>query len=97
MLTNPVNILIAHRRVNVEIGTEAAQFPEKEYIHGSFLAVHARMHFKCMRALTTAPTHRAGHFKKIHYDRMMAAIFVSLTNCTLYRLDKWGGGSMQGR
>jgi hypothetical protein len=26
--------------MNVEIGTEAAQFPEKEYIIGSFLAVH---------------------------------------------------------
>ncbi len=26
--------------MNVEIGTEAAQFPEKEYIHGFFLAVY---------------------------------------------------------
>jgi hypothetical protein len=26
--------------MNVEIGTAAAQFPEKEYINGSFLAVH---------------------------------------------------------
>jgi hypothetical protein len=26
--------------MNVEIGTEAAQFPEKEYINGTFLAVH---------------------------------------------------------
>jgi hypothetical protein len=25
--------------VNVEIGTEAAQFPEKEYINGIFVAV----------------------------------------------------------
>jgi hypothetical protein len=25
--------------MNVEIGTEAAQFPEKEYINGVFLAV----------------------------------------------------------
>jgi hypothetical protein len=25
--------------MNVEIGTEAAQFSEKEYIHGFFLAV----------------------------------------------------------
>jgi hypothetical protein len=27
--------------MNVEIGTEAAQFPEKEYINGIFLAVQA--------------------------------------------------------
>ncbi len=28
--------------MNLEIGTEAAQFPEKEYIHGIFVAVHIR-------------------------------------------------------
>jgi hypothetical protein len=27
--------------MNVEIGIEAAQFPEKEYINGIFVAVHA--------------------------------------------------------
>jgi hypothetical protein len=39
MWTNPENIEIAHRHMNVEIRTEAVHFPEMEYIHGIFLAV----------------------------------------------------------
>jgi hypothetical protein len=39
MWTDPGNIQIAHRHMKVEHGTETAQFLEKEYINGIFLAV----------------------------------------------------------
>ncbi len=35
--------------MNVEIGTEAAQFPEKEYITGVFLAVRIAIDTYCER------------------------------------------------
>jgi hypothetical protein len=39
MWTDPGNIEIAHRHINVESGAEATQFPEKEYINGIAVAV----------------------------------------------------------
>ncbi len=40
MWTDPGNMEIAHRDMNVEIGNEAAQLPEKEYINGIFVAAY---------------------------------------------------------
>jgi hypothetical protein len=39
MWTDPGNIYMAQRHLNVEIGIEAVQFPEKEYRCGISLAV----------------------------------------------------------
>ncbi len=41
MWTDPGNIYIPHKHMNVEIGAEAALFPEKEYIYGIAVAVQA--------------------------------------------------------
>jgi hypothetical protein len=37
------------RHMNVEIGTETAQIPEKEYINGIFVAVYWQQGYHCAR------------------------------------------------
>jgi hypothetical protein len=48
MWTDPGNIEIAHRHMNVivDIGAEAAQFPEKEYINGIAVAIVSMSHIQ---------------------------------------------------
>ncbi len=38
--------------MNVEIGTEAAQFPEKEYINGIFVAVWVALSMQILKRLS---------------------------------------------
>jgi hypothetical protein len=49
--------------MNVEIGTDAAQFPETEYRHGIFLAVHPP-YFVFLRIFVPSPHFGVGGQRK---------------------------------
>ncbi len=50
--------------MNVQIGTEAAQFPEKEYINGIFLAVHFLPGGKSQRPLLADNAYKRQNHQK---------------------------------
>jgi hypothetical protein len=55
MWTDPENIYeIAHRHMDVEIGTEDAQFLFWEYINGIFVAVQSLLLFQLCEALAVS-------------------------------------------
>jgi hypothetical protein len=59
--------------MNVEIGAEAAQFPEKEYINGIFVAV--RVHEKLELQLQGLPTAAAILNGKPSFKRLRKSSF----------------------
>jgi hypothetical protein len=84
MCTDPWNIEMAHRHLNVEILTEAVQFPEKEYISGIFLGVHtAKYQCRCCRQKLATELLCSSHgferpnyaFIKIQYKTMFPRHF----------------------
>jgi hypothetical protein len=57
--------------MNVEIGTEAAQFPEKEYINGIFLAVQGQLDWKKDQCLMKQPDKEKGPVLDLKQDQCL--------------------------
>ena len=62
--------------MNVETGTEAAQFPEKEYINGIFVAV--RTNLMKVRRLTGSSTRGLKRLDPSFQPPMASIVFSSL-------------------
>jgi hypothetical protein len=88
MWTDPGNISIDHRHMNVEIWTEAAQIPEKEYINGIFLAVWLGQQWKTVTFLyiciffTACTAYLFGNKLSILYSISMST--VCLCHCLYF-------------
>jgi hypothetical protein len=73
--------------MNVEIGAEAALFPEKEYISGIFIAVYETLTVRFMYKLYRHKLYREQIVSaQIVSAQFVSAQFVSDTNCIGHKL-----------
>jgi hypothetical protein len=71
--------------MNVEIGTEAVQFPEKEYINGTFVTVYAFIRGSfCFSAMLWKCTHRMAWVQIPKYVFRYEPLYVARANTPLF-------------